>query len=86
VRADFAQNLMMVMVYADNAGWARVQSRAFVRAKPRREHPVRSIPVIDMPAESTPELGFHLPEMVIIEAPSGIGSEVLALLSEALRL
>ena len=64
----------------------RAQLRAFVKAKPRREHPVWSIPVIDMPAESKPELGFHLPEMVIIDGRGGIGSKVLALLSRALRL
>jgi len=90
VRTDFEQNLIdcdaMVMVYADNAGWARAQLRAFLKATPRRERPVRAIPVIDAPAEPKPELGFHLPEMVIIDGRSGIGSEVLARLSEALRL
>jgi hypothetical protein len=67
VRTDFEQNLIdcdaMVMVYADNAGWARAQLRAFLKATPRRERPVRAIPVIDAPAEPKPELGFHLPEM-----------------------
>jgi len=42
--------------------------------------------VIDVPAEPKPELGFHLPEMVIIDGRTGIGPEVLARLSEALRL
>jgi hypothetical protein len=90
VRTDFEQNLIdcdaMVMVYADNAGWARAQLRAFLKATPRRERPVRAIPVIDAPAEPKPELGFHLPEMVIIDGRGGIGSEVLARLGEALRL
>ena len=89
VRTDFEQNLIdcdaMVMVYADNAGWARAQLRAFLKATPRRERPVWAIPVIDAPAESKPELGFHLPEMVIIDGRSGIGSEVVSRLSEALR-
>jgi hypothetical protein len=90
VRTDFEQNLIdcdaMIMVYADNAGWARAQLRAFLKAMPRRERPVRAIPVIDAPAEPKPELGFHLPEMVRIDGRSGIGSEVLARLGEALRL
>jgi hypothetical protein len=90
VRTDFEQNLIdcdaMVMVYADNAGWARAQLRAFLKATPRRERPVRAIPVIDAPAEPKPELGFHLPEMVIIDGHSGIGPEALSRLSEALGL
>ena len=90
VRTDFEENLIgcdaMVMVYADNAGWARAQLRAFLKQASRREDPVRSIRVIDVPAEPKPELGFHLPEMVIIDGRTGIGPEVLARLSEALRL
>jgi hypothetical protein len=90
VRVDFEQNLIdcdaMVMVYADNAGWARAQLRAFYKLTPRRERPVRAIPVIDAPAKSKPELGFDLEEMVIIDGRSGIGPEALARLSEALRL
>jgi hypothetical protein len=90
VREDLEQSLIdcdaMVMVYTDNAGWARAQLRAFLKATPRRERPVRAIPVIDAPAEPKPELGFHLPEMVIIDGRSGIGSEVLDRLGEALRL
>jgi hypothetical protein len=90
VRTDFVQNLIdcdaMVMVYADNAGWARAQLRAFLKATPRRERLVRAIPVIDAPAEPKPELNFTMPEMVIIDGRSGIGSEVLARLRETLRL
>jgi hypothetical protein len=90
VRVDLEQNLIdcdaMVMVYADNAGWARAQLRAFLKATPRRERPVRAIPVIDAPAELKPELGFHLPEMVIIDGRSGIGPQAVARLSETLRL
>jgi len=90
VRIDFEQNLVdcdaMVMVYADNAGWARAQLRAFHKFAPRRERPVRAIPVIDAPAESKPDLGFYLPEMVVIDGRSGIGPEALARLTESLRL
>jgi hypothetical protein len=90
IRTDFEQNLIdcdaMVMVYADNAGWARAQLRAFLKATPRRERLVRAIPVIDAPAEPKPELNFTMPEMVVIDGRSGIGPEVLARLSEALRL
>jgi hypothetical protein len=74
------------MVYADNAGWARAQLRAFVKQTPHRERPVRVIPVIDAPAEPKPELAFYLPEIVIIDGRGGIGPEALARLSEALRL
>jgi hypothetical protein len=90
VRFDFEQNLIdcdaMVMVYADNAGWARAQLRAFRKQLPRRERPVRAIAVIDAAADPKPELGFYLPEMVIIDGRAGIGAEALADLSRLLQL
>lgn len=90
VRIDFEQNLIdcdaMVMVYADNAGWARAQLRAFHKLASRRERPIRAIPVIDAPPEHKPELGFYLPEIVMIASRAGIGSEVLVQLSQSLRL
>ena len=76
----------MVMVYADNAGWARAQLRAFLKLTPRRERLVRAIPVIDAPADPKPALNFMMPEMVIIDGRNGIGPEVLTRLCEALRL
>ena len=42
--------------------------------------------VVNASAHPTPELGFHLPEMVIIDGRNAIGREVLPQLSEALRL
>jgi len=90
VRRDLEQNLIdcdaMVMVYTDNAGWARAQLRAFRKHAPRRERPVRAIPVINAPADPKPELGFSLPEMIIIDGRGGIGSEALAQLTRSLRL
>jgi len=90
LRVDFEQNLIdcdaMVMVYTDNAGWARAQLRAFRKHAPRRERPVRAIPVINAPADPKPELGFSLPEMIIIDGRGGIGSEALAQLTRSLRL
>jgi hypothetical protein len=90
VREDLEQNLIdcdaMVMVYADNPGWARAQLRNFHKVSPRRDRPVRAIPVIDAPPEQKPELGFFLPEMVVIDGRSGIGPDVLGRLSAALRL
>jgi len=90
VRTDFEQTLIdcdaMVMVYADNAGWARAQLRAFLKLTPRRERLVRAIPVIDAPADPKPALNFMMPEMVIIDGRNGIGPEVLTRLCEALRL
>jgi len=90
VRVDFEQNLIdcdaMIMVYADNVGWTRAQLRAFLKLKPRRERPVRAIPLVDGSAGPMLELGFHLPEMVIIDGRSGIGPEALSRLSEALGL
>jgi hypothetical protein len=90
VRMDFEQNLIdcdaMVIVYADNAGWARAQLRAFVKQTPQRERPVRSIPVIDVPPEPKPELGFQMTEIVLIDGRSGIGPETLDRLSAALQL
>ena len=87
---DFEQNLIdcdaMVIVYADNAGWARAQLRAFVKQTPQRERPVRSIPVIDVPPEPKPELGFQMTEIVLIDGRSGIGPETLDRLSAALQL
>jgi hypothetical protein len=76
----------MIMVYSDNAGWARAQLRAFRKQAPRRERPVRAIPVIDAPADPKPELGFYLPEMVLIDCRNGIGAETLAQLSRSLQL
>jgi hypothetical protein len=90
VRTDFEQSLLdcdaMVMVYGDNAGWARAQLRAFHKLARRREHPVLAIPVIDAPPEQKPELGFYLPEMKVISSRSGIGADTLAQLSQSLRL
>jgi hypothetical protein len=90
IRVDFEQNLIecdaMIMVYSDNAGWARAQLRAFRKQAPRREHPVRAIPVIDAPADPKPELGFYLPGMVLIDCRNGIGSGNLAELLRELRL
>ena len=90
VRVDFEQNLIdcdaMVMVYTDNAGWARSQLRAFRKQAPQRARPVRTIPVIDAPAQPKPELGFYMPEMIIIDGRTGIGPEAMAQLSQALRL
>jgi hypothetical protein len=90
VREDLEQNLIdcdaMVMVYADNPGWARAQLRNFHKLAPRRDHPVRSIPVIDAPPTVKPELGFFLPEMVVIDGRSGIGPDALGQLSASLLL
>jgi hypothetical protein len=89
VREDLEQNLIecdaMVMVYADNPGWARAQLRNFHKLSPRREHPVRAIPVIDAPPAEKPELGFFLPEMVLINGRSGIGADALNKLTASLR-
>jgi hypothetical protein len=90
VRTDFEQNLLdcdaMVMVYADNAGWARAQLRAFHKLARRREHPVVAIPIIDASPEQKPELGFYLPEIVVISSRGGFGAEALSQLSQWLRL
>jgi hypothetical protein len=89
VREDLEQNLIccdaMVMVYADNLGWARAQLRNFHKVAPRRERPVRAI-LMDLPPEQKPELGFFLPEMVVIDGRHGIGPDVLGRLSASLSL
>ena len=72
-------------IYADNIAMARwLQSTVLGAINP--ELLDMTIPVIDAPAEPKPELNFTMPEMVIIDGRSGIGAEVLARLSEALRL
>jgi hypothetical protein len=90
VREDLEQNLVdcdaMVMVYADNPGWARGQLRTFHKLASRRDRPVRTISVIDAPPEEKPELGFYLPEMIMINGRHGIGPETLSRLSQSLRL
>ena len=90
VRVDLEQNLIscdaMVMVHADNVGWARAQLRAFKKLAPRREHPVRTILVIDVPADPKPELDFYLPQLVIVDGRGDIGREVSARLAAALQL
>jgi hypothetical protein len=89
-REDLEQNLIecdaMVMVYTDNPGWARAQLRDFHKLSPRRERPVRAIPILDAPPAEKPELGFYLPEMVMIDSRAGIGPEALNRLSASLRL
>jgi hypothetical protein len=90
VREDLEQNLIdcdaMVMVYADNAGWTRGALRQFLKLAPRRQCPVRAIPVINVPPTTKPELGMSLPGMIVIDGRSGIGPEALARLSASLRL
>ena len=89
MREDLEQNLIccdaMVMVYADNPGWARAQLRNFHKVAPRRERPVRAI-LMEVPPEEKPELGFFLPEMVVINGRHGIGPDVLGRLSASLSL
>jgi hypothetical protein len=90
VREDLEQNLIdcdaMVMVYADNPGWARGQLRQFHKLAPRRARPVRAIPIIDAPPATKPELGFSVPGMIVIDGRRGIGREALAQLTASLRL
>jgi hypothetical protein len=90
VREDLEQNLIdcdaMVMVYADNPGWARGQLRQFHKLAPRRARPVRAIPIIDAPPATKPELGFSVPGMIVINGRRGIGREALAQLTASLQL
>jgi hypothetical protein len=90
VREDLEQNLIdcdaMVMVYADNPGWARAQLRNYHKLSPRRERPIRAIGLIDAPPVEKPELGFFLPELVTIEGRSGIGSSTVIQLLRSLGL
>jgi hypothetical protein len=90
VREELAQNLIdcdaMVMIYADNPGWARGQLRQFHKLAPRRTRPIRAIPVIDAPPLNKPPLGIELPEMIVINSRNGVGPEALAQLSVALQL
>jgi hypothetical protein len=90
VREDLEQNLIdcdaMVMVYADNPGWARGQLRQFHKLAPRRTRPVRAIPIIDAPPVTKPELGISLPGMTVIDGRGGLGPETLAQLSASLKL
>jgi hypothetical protein len=90
VREDLEQNLIecdaMVMVYADNPGWARQQLRQFRKLSPRRVSPVLAIPVIDAPPPDKPDLGMSLDGLVVINGRAGIGPDALSRLSETLRL
>ena len=90
VREDLEQNLIdcdaMIMVYADNPGWARAQLRNYHKLSPRRDRPVRAIGLIDAPPTEKPELGFFLPELVTIDGRSGIGSNTLDQLVASLGL
>jgi hypothetical protein len=89
VREDLEQNLIccdaMVTFYADNPGWTRAQLRNVHKMSPRRDRPLRAI-LIDLPPERKPELGFFLPEMVVIDGRHGIGPDVLGRLSASLSL
>jgi TIR domain len=89
VRLDLEQNLLdcdaMVMLYADNPGWARAQLRQFRKLAPRRERPVRAIVVVDLPPSTKPDLGVHLPEMVMIDCRHGIAPNIGARIAELLQ-
>ena len=89
VREDLEENLIccdaMITVYADNLGWTRSQLRNCHKVAPRRERPMRAI-LIDLPPEQKPELGFFLPEMVVIDGRHGIGPDVFGRLSASLSL
>ena len=76
----------MVMICADNPGWARGQLRQYHKLAPRRTQPVRAIPVIDAPPLKKPPLGIELPETIVIDGRKGIGPEAVAQLSAALGL
>jgi hypothetical protein len=90
VREDLEQNLIecdvMVMVYADNPGWARAQLRQFRKLSQRRARPVLAIPVIDAPPPKKPDLGMSLDGLVMIDSREGIGPDALSRLSETLHL
>jgi len=90
LREDLEQNLIdcdaMVMVYTDNPGWARAQLRNFHKLAPLRDRPVRVISIVDAPPEEKPELGFFMPDMVVIDGRAGIGPEALTQLSASLQL
>ena len=90
VREDLEQSLIdcdaMIMIYADNPGWARAQLRNYHKLSPRRERPVRAIGLIDAPPVEKPELGFFLPELVTIDGRSGIGSSTVIQLLTSLGL
>jgi hypothetical protein len=89
VREDMEENLIccdaMITLYADNLGWTRSQLRNCHKVAPRRERPMRAI-LIDLPPEQKPELGFFLPEMVVIDGRHGIGPDVFGRLSASLSL
>jgi hypothetical protein len=90
VREDLERNLLecdaMVMVYADNPGWARAQLRQFRKLSWRRERRVLAIPVIDAPPPEKPDLGMSLDGLVVIDSRAGIGLDALSRLSEILHL
>lgn len=90
VREDLEQNLIdcdaMVMVYADNAPWARAQLRQFRKISPRRERPVRAIPVIVAPPAEEPDLGMTFDGLVMIDGRHGIGPDAYDRLSQSLHL
>jgi hypothetical protein len=89
VREDLERNLIccdaMVTFYADNPGWTRAQLLNSHKVAPRRERPLRRI-LIDLPPAQKPELGFFLPEMVVIDGRDGVGPDVLGRLSTSLSL
>ena len=90
MRQHLEQNIIdcdaMVVVYADNLGWARAQLLTYRKLAPKRVRPVRALPIIDAPPQEKPDLGFFLPEMMMIDGRRGIGPDVVAQLSASLRL
>jgi hypothetical protein len=90
IREDLEQNLIecdaMVIVYANDARWARAQLHQFRKYSSRRERPVLAIPVIDVPPPEKPDLGMFLDGMVTIDSRTGIGPDTFRRLSESLHL
>jgi hypothetical protein len=90
VREDLEQNIVdcnaMVMVYCDNASWARTQLRLLRKLEHKRAQPLPPVPVIDLPALKKPPFGIHGLETVTIDARAGITKDTLKRLSECLQL
>jgi len=71
VREDLEQNLIdcdaMIMVYADNPGWARAQLRNYHKLSPRRDRRIRAIGLID--AKLSPRRDRRVRAIGLIDAP-----------------
>ena len=74
LRSHLEHNIMccdgLVVVYGNGSErWVQEQMRLYNKYARRREKPVKLLAVVDAAPEDTPDLGFSLPGMRVLQVP-----------------